>query len=465
MEGTQVNVGGCPQCHELSVRVAELERLVEQLRKQNEELSKKLEQTERSSKRQAVRFPRRQRSQTPKKPGRKGGHQAQRRAVPAEVDRTVDVPVDPHCPECGHVLRITTHTQYQTDIPPVRPRVTQFNVQVGECPCCGKRVQGRHEDQTSDALGAAHHTLGPNAHAMAASLKHGAGMSYAKISRFLLEWLELRTAASTFVRVGQRIARKAQPTMRVLREQLVGSSRIHADETGWRIGTQGAWLWVFANDEITLFDIGRRGHEVAEQMLAGFEGVLCCDGYAAYDPLELVKSRCNGHILNRISGLKELCADDDDRFALEQIDALFREAHDLHRRHRELTAAGFRRRTGEIETRFDDWLWLYEDNAAGEILRLRNHLAAHRQEWFLYLYNPDLPTTNNLGERQIRPGVMTRKTGGCNRTPAGAFTTKTLASLIATCRQQTKSFAAAIRQLLRPRAPTAIDLATLPTLS
>lgn len=28
---------------------------------------------------------------------------------------------------------------------------------------------------------------------------------------------------------------------------------VHADETGWRIGTMNAWLWVFTNCETTVY--------------------------------------------------------------------------------------------------------------------------------------------------------------------------------------------------------------------
>lgn len=200
----------CPRCRELAARVAELEQQVA-------DLLRKLEEVQRSTKRQTVRFPRRKRVEQPKKPGRKKGHRAEARAMPEKVDREIDVPVGV-CPDCNVSLQeIRTHTQYQTDIPKVEPTVTQFNVQVGICPCCGKRVQGRHDEQTSDALGAAAHSLGPNAHAMAASLKHGAGMSYDKIRRFLWESFELRCTASTFIRAGQRLARRARPTFDRLR--------------------------------------------------------------------------------------------------------------------------------------------------------------------------------------------------------------------------------------------------------
>ena len=214
MDGTtQHTKTDCPRCRELEKQVAEQQRFIERLQGQMERLRARLEELERSAKRQTVRFARRKRVANPKSPGRKGGHQAEHRDIPKKVDRTVDVPIEPRCPHCRGELEITTHTQYQTDIPRVEPTVTQFNVGVGVCPACGTRVQGRHPEQTSDALGAANHTLGPHVHAMAASLKYGVGMSFAKISRFLCESFRLPCVPSTFVRAGRRIARKAEPTI------------------------------------------------------------------------------------------------------------------------------------------------------------------------------------------------------------------------------------------------------------
>ena len=51
--------------------------------------------------------------------------------------------------------------QYQEDLPPVRPLVRRFDIEVGHCSQCRRRIQGRHPLQTSDALGAARAQLGP----------------------------------------------------------------------------------------------------------------------------------------------------------------------------------------------------------------------------------------------------------------------------------------------------------------
>ncbi|MBI4587436.1 MAG: hypothetical protein HY725_01240, partial [Candidatus Rokubacteria bacterium] len=52
----------------------------------------------------------------------------------------------------------------------MRPHVTRFDVALGRCRHCRRRVQGRHPRQTSDALGAAASQLGPRALALAADL-------------------------------------------------------------------------------------------------------------------------------------------------------------------------------------------------------------------------------------------------------------------------------------------------------
>ncbi len=69
----------------------------------------------------------------------------------------------------------------------------------------------------------------------------------------------------------------------MLRESAV----VNADETSWKIGGEKAWLWVFTNQEVTVYTIDpTRAHEVAERVLGeGFDGVLGCDCFPAYDPL------------------------------------------------------------------------------------------------------------------------------------------------------------------------------------
>ena len=67
-------------------------------------------------------------------------------------------------------------SQYQEDLPPVRPVVRRFDIEVGHCSQCRRRIQGRHALQTSDALGAARAQLGPGVVALVVELHTHGGL-------------------------------------------------------------------------------------------------------------------------------------------------------------------------------------------------------------------------------------------------------------------------------------------------
>jgi transposase len=196
-----------------------LVRRLAKLERQNRELLQRLEEARREQHRQAHPF-RRKKTQTgkPKKPGRPKGHEPALRPVPTpeQADRIINVPLH-ECPTC-HVPLCdpAVVVQYQTDLPPIVPIVTQFNIEAGYWPCCRQHWQGRHPEQTSDALGAAGNTLGPVVLTMAAEMKHRLGVSYRKISDFLATYADLHVAPATFVRAEQRLADLARPTYDLL---------------------------------------------------------------------------------------------------------------------------------------------------------------------------------------------------------------------------------------------------------
>lgn len=67
----------------------------------------------------------------------------------------------------------------------MRPVVTRFRVSIGRCRRCRRRLQGRHPEQTSDALGAAGAQVGPHARSLATWLHYALGLSFAKSAETL----------------------------------------------------------------------------------------------------------------------------------------------------------------------------------------------------------------------------------------------------------------------------------------
>ena len=453
----------CRGCQQREHRIAELEEANLRLRQQ-------IEETLRDGKRQAHPFRREHTSAQTKKPGRRQGHKADLRQTPTpeQIDSVIHVPLR-QCPLCKvDLVDPGQVTQYQTDLPPIVPIITQFNIETGHCPCCRQHWQGRHPQQTSDAIGAAGNTLGPVVLTMAAEMKHRLGVSYRKICDFLHTYARLKACPAAFIRAEKRLADLARPTYELLLEALRRAQVVHADETGWRIGRVNAWLWVFSSKDVTLYVIRQsRGHDVPEEILGpDFDGYLIVDGLQSYDVLEVAKGRCNGHLLRRCKKLKEVVPAREQKH-IQALTTLLQEAIDLARHRDERTAEQYQQQVQAIEDRLDNWLDSNNRKQAPspDLQRLDMHVRKHRGEWLVFLHESHVPPTNNHAEQMLRPAVITRKVGGCNQNLMGCLVHGILSSIMVTCHRQGKRFLDLARQLWQTNEPQAIPLEPLPQAS
>src|SRR5512132_1793118 len=209
--------GSTPTHDELLALTRRQARQSDELRAEVDRLKAELEQARRAEKRQAAPFSKGPPKPHPKRPGRQPGHSPSHRPAPPpeQVDRTIEVPLPTTCPECRAPLDdapVTVHDQYQIDLPEPKPVITRFRVPVARCPACFRRVQGRHPEQTSDALGAAAVPFGPRLLGFAADLKHRVGTPFRKCAAVLATLTGLVVSAAALVRGSQRLARRAGPS-------------------------------------------------------------------------------------------------------------------------------------------------------------------------------------------------------------------------------------------------------------
>ena len=148
----------------------------ERLKQEIERLRKELEAALRASKRQAAPHSRGEPKPHPKLPGRKPGRAYGRRAcrpIPRRFDEQIGVALPKRCPRCGGGVEFERHErQYQEEIVR-RTVVRRFDIAVGRCRECGRRVQGRHPLQTSEAVGVGSVQLGPEALTLATAGRGG----------------------------------------------------------------------------------------------------------------------------------------------------------------------------------------------------------------------------------------------------------------------------------------------------
>jgi len=411
----------------------------------------KLEQEVRESKRQATPFRRKKRKDKSKhkKPGRKGGHQRERRAEPKQVDESHEAIHAEQCPCCGDAVEtVDSYTQTQEDIH-TEKRTRQFTVYVGKCTGCGEKVEGRHPFQTSTARGSASQQLGPLALALAAHLHYGEGMPFDKLREHFAQ-LGLKVSTSALVRAMDRIASRGRNAFEALLDQVLSQEVLHIDETGWSIAGEPCWLWVLSGKDATVYFVRktRSSDEVAD-FLKDFKGVMVTDGAKAYDKLgkKLTRALCLLHLRRNAKALEEkqtggaVCVP---RALVDWLDrtiALVGQRDELSRR-------AFRRQAKALEREFEQtFVACQPTNAANRrmVERLRTwHDAVVRS-----LRDMHVPATNNHAERQVRPSVVTRKRGGCNRSERGVRAFEVITSLLVSARQKKVDFVDWLVALLR----------------
>lgn len=405
-------------------RIAELERL--------------LEESRRSGKRQAAPFRRRDEpEEEPRRAGRKSGPEHGRhghRMAPGDPDRTLDAPLPGCCPDCGgEVDHVRDADQYQTDLPALPPpQTTRFKVGVGRCRSCGKRVQGRHPDQTSEALGAAGAQIGPNAKAWAAWLHYSLGVPFAKISRFFAERLGLTVTAGAICQAAQSTSTDLVPVNGEIRRRINASPVVAADETGWRIGGAPGWVWVATTPAYTYYNVAHgRGFDQATEVIdADFTGTIVRDGWAPYRQYQAATHQtCLAHITRRcdelIQSLPEWA-----RGTPRQVRDILGQALDA----RDLDPADRHNVIEDLTERVE--LLGEQAHPHDENRKLVKHLLVEKDALFTFLADPAVDATSWRAEHAVRPTTVTRKVCGGNRTDRGAETQGRMMTLFRTATQQ-----------------------------
>jgi transposase len=443
---------------ELEARLVRLEAVLAERESRIVELEKMLEESRRGGKRQAAPFSKGDPSELPARPGRTRGEGHGRhghRQALRDPDRTLDAPLPGCCPECGGAVVVDrVAEQWQIDLPQ-RPAavVTRFDVAVGHCTGCGRRVQGRHPEQASDALGAAGSQVGPVAKGWAAWLHYGLGLSFVKCSA-LLARLGIDVTAGALCRAAQSTGTALVPVHAEIVRRINDSPAVVMDETGWRVGGYSAWLWVATCADATAYNVapGRGYSEACDLVDEDYDGVIVRDGWASYRCYTRADHQtCTAHLLRRCH---ELIGD-----LPAWARATPRQVRDIlldGLAARDLDEAARAAMIADLAERVE--LLAEDPQPHDECRKLVAHLTNEADALFTYLARPDVDATNWRAEQAIRPAVVNRKVWGGNRTWRGAATHSRITSVLRTATQQGIDAIDYLAQ--QARAPNTVPLLT-----
>ena len=334
-----------PTYDELVVLVESLRGTIARLEADNARLQAELDAARRAGKRQAAPFRKGPPKPDPKTPGRKSGdahgrHGHRPPPPPGQIQEHYDAPLPDACPHCrGALAESEIVGQFQTEIPR-RPILRRFDVHVGHCRQCGKRVQGRHELQTSDALGAAASQIGPDAQAAAAHLNEVAGLSHGKVVAVFAALFGIDLTRGASAQIGLRAAARLAPAYAEVVAATQSAERLTVDETGWHVGGWPAWLHAWVGERATCYAIDpHRSADALERVIGrDWDGILVHDGYSSYDRFaEAVHQQCLAHVLRRARELLATAVRGAVRFPRAVIDLFTGAVHLRNQFHRGVT--------------------------------------------------------------------------------------------------------------------------------
>ncbi len=429
-------------------------RMIEQLRAEVEQLKRRGG---------AAPFSKGTRKPDPRPPGRKPGQGFFRfRSAPeAAAVATVDVPVALQCcPDCGGALgKAKREIVSTTDIPaqPL-PEVRRYAVEIRDCRECGKRVRGQHPDIAPGQHGATAHRIGPRVKALAHILHYVHGVPVRKTPAILedLTGVRLTQGAITQNALQQAegaVGERYQALRASVREQAV----VHTDDTGWRVGGEGAFLMAFVNPTLSVYQVRsrHRNEEVRELIPADFAGVMVCDRGRSYDAVELegvAQQKCLAHLIRNAAKVAEEKNGRARRFA-GQFTELLRRALRLSAASADMTLKDYCRQATAL---YDELTSLLRDRRLRDPdnQRLLNGAGAQQDRGSLlrFLSQDGVEPTNNRAERDLRPAVIARKVSHCSKNQRGAEAFEAFTSVLQTIRKTNPSaLTASLTDLITPQ--------------
>ncbi len=383
----------------------------------------------------------------PQKKGKRGGqpgHRGKTLKMVEVVDGTIELKPK-HCCGCGQAILAQTPMVFLGkrqvfDLPPIQLRVTEYQRFGCTCLHCG------HLNRTDFPPGvSAPVQYGPRVKALVTVLHQNGCLSVNKIQTLFEDLFATPLNEATIQECQLAAYRGLEEEEAYIREQLQKAAVVHADESGIRCEGKLHWLHELGNECYTYqFVHARRGieaHQGSDALLPQLRGWLIHDCWAPYFGLKSCQhALCNAHLLRELNALQQQGRKWAARFHAFLLG--------LYRKTDKGQGQLPQKERSSILTRYERLLKAgYAEEPPPQISAARGkpkktkgrnlleRLDMHWEAVLAFAWNTNVPFTNNLAERDIRPAKSKLKVAGCFRSLPGAHAYARIHSFISTVRK------------------------------
>jgi transposase len=375
------------------------------------------------------------------KPPRKS-HPGVGRTLEPNPDRIVDRLLDA-CPHCAAAWAAGPQTPQQVydriELPPIKPDVTRVRLFGGRCACCGERAVARAPAGFEPGS-----PFGKSIEAITVYLHYAQSIGIERLRLVFGELFGLSISEGALCNILARAQAPLQAAASAISALVTTSDVVASDETSVRVMKRTCWEWVFVTAACVLHIIRpSRGAGVVRALFGQVRPrVWISDSLGSQRGHANIWQVCLAHLLRDAQYAID-CGDDGFSAAFRKL--LLRAIAIGRRRDRLLdtTLAQYR---ADLDRRLDRVLALPRRAEAAE--KLRRRIARDREHLFVFITDRDVPATNNVSERALRPSVIFRKVTNGFRSEWGAQTYAAFRSVVSTAKINNRSILNELRRVL-----------------
>jgi transposase len=378
---------------------------------------------------------------TGRKQGGQPGHRRNTRqlASPEEVTEVFDIKPEA-CTSCGEKNfddePVRTEIRQVTELPEIKPDVYQYNIHTCRCGRCGKHVKA---NVPPEAVGA----FGPRLMGFIAILSAEFHAPKRKVVN-LLSYLNIRISLGTVCKTQALAGKILERPCEKIRGFTLNQPHVNGDETSWKIQGKRCWLWIATTPKSVFFKIDPSRSTEAFTRVYGnnFNKLLTTDRYAAYNDHQGERQLCLGHIdrdFEKIEGRGNFDGTVGEYLKTE-MDGVFKLWHSFKD-----GAISHPEMREQIESQHVSSLKVLLEigatavNVTSKTQNTCDNLLKDFSNMWTFLKHEGVEPTNNLGERDLRHGVLWRKISFGNQSESGKVFVQRMLTVVMTLKKQAQN--------------------------
>jgi transposase len=444
-------------CHDLLrqffVTVSELFKRVEKLEIENRELKERLNNNSSNSSLPPSKDFKKKKKKKPASKNKSGGqvgHKGHFRELvnSDKVDAIVNCKLPERCSCGGKIKETEDYQRHQVyELPEIKLHLTEYHLEKGCCVNCSRN----HIADLPEGI-----TWGITGSKLTGLMSHLVSkyrLSRRELKEFLEEQFSFKISLGTVFNKQKIVNAALEVPVSELLDAVKQSPSVNIDETGHNRDGKREWMWGVISSTVAFFSIvSSRGKKALKSLMGDFENIVISDRYAAYNYFDSSKRQvCWAHLKRDFTRLSEkedkvvarigknLLSCEADLFKVWHI---FKQGHIL-RDELLIQVAPIRQRIGDYLEQGS-----YTDPAL-KASRFCKNLLEHFNALWIFLSIENIEPTNNHAERCLRHSVIWRKKYFGTRSDYGSLFVSRSASVVMTCKLQSKNAFTFISQVLK----------------